>query len=295
MKKLLALMLAAVMCFGLAACSSSDGEENSGETTETEGTETSEGEGEEKPVLRVGMECAYAPYNWTQADDSNGAVPIQDSSDYAYGYDVMMAKYLAEQMGCDLEIYKVAWDSLPVAVQSGKIDCAIAGQSITSERMESVDFTTPYYYATVVGLTRDDTEYKDATSVADLTGAKVTSQLNTIWYDVLSQIPEADIQPAMETAPDMLVALVSGKVAAIVTDRPTAMAAQIAYPNLVMLEFEGEDGFEVSEEDINIGISVQKGNTELLDKLNEALATLTEDDFNTMMDEAIAKQPLASE
>ena len=295
MKKFLAAALAALMCFGLAACSSSKDAGSSNTNQSEEQGEQSGGETSEKPVLRVGMECGYAPYNWTQTDDSNGAVPIQDSSDYAYGYDVMMAKYLADQMGYDLQIYKIAWDSLPPAVQSGKIDCAIAGQSITSERLQTVDFTTPYYYASVVGLTRDDTAFKDAQSVADLAGAKVTSQMNTIWYDVLSQIPDANILPAMESAPDMLVALASGKVDAVVTDQPTAMAACVAYPNMVMLEFDGENGFEVSDEEVNIGISVKKGNTELLDKLNAALATLTTDDFTAMMNDAIAKQPLSGE
>jgi putative lysine transport system substrate-binding protein len=77
------------------------------------------------------MECGYAPYNWAQSDDSNGAVPIKGSNDYAYGYDVMIAKFLADKLGYELEIHKIDWDSLPVAVQAGTIDCVIAGQSIT--------------------------------------------------------------------------------------------------------------------------------------------------------------------
>ena len=106
-------------------------------------------EEQKRNVLRVGMECAYAPYNWSQTDDSNGAVPIKDSTNYAYGYDVMMAKIIAEKLDCDLEIYQIDWDSLPIALQSNRIDCVIAGQSITAERLESVDFSTPYYYILV--------------------------------------------------------------------------------------------------------------------------------------------------
>ena len=241
------------------------------------------------------MECGYAPYNWTQNDDSNGAVPISGSSDYAYGYDVMMAKYIAEQIGCELEIVKLDWDSIPVAVQSGSIDAAICGQSITAERLQTVDFSTPYYYASIVTLVKNDGKYAEAASVEDLAGAQCTSQLNTIWYDIcLPQIPDAQIQPARESAPAMLVALDSGACEAVVTDRPTAMAACVAYQSLKMLEFTGTEGdFEVSEEEINIGISVQKGNTELLEKINAALAELTADDFNKMMNEAISVQPLS--
>jgi putative lysine transport system substrate-binding protein len=116
MKKVLIVLMAAALLVSAAACSS----KKSGEK-----------------VLRVGMECAYAPYNWTQSDDSNGAVKINDSSDYANGYDVQMAKYLADKIGYRLEIHKIEWTSLPTAVQTGTIDCAIAGQSITSKRLET--------------------------------------------------------------------------------------------------------------------------------------------------------------
>ena len=151
-----------------------------------------------RPVLRVAMECGYAPYNWTQTTDANGAVPIADSNDYAYGYDVMMAKYIAEQLGYDLEIVKLDWDSLVPAVQSGVVDCVIAGQSITSERLQMVDFTEPYYYASIICLVNEGSEYENAQGVSDLAGAVCTSQMNTIWYDVcLPQIPDAEILSRM--------------------------------------------------------------------------------------------------
>ncbi|MEG1925877.1 MAG: transporter substrate-binding domain-containing protein [Ruthenibacterium sp.] len=275
MKKILALVLTLSLVFSLAACG------KSAETAKKDGDTAS------KKVLRVGMECGYAPYNWAQSSDKNGAVPIKDSADFAYGYDVMMAKYLAEQMGYDLEIQKLEWDSLPIAVQSGTIDCVIAGQSVTSERLQTVDFTTPYYYASIVALTKKGSPYENAKSVADLKGAVCTSQLNTIWYTVcLPQIENADIKPAMESAPSMLVALESGKVDLVVTDQPTALGAVAAYPDMAPITLSDGD-FKVSEEEINIGISVKKGNQELLDALNAGLAKLTKDDFTKMMDEAI--------
>ena len=251
--------------------------------------------GSGRPVLRVAMECGYAPYNWTQTTDANGAVPIAGSNDYAYGYDVMMAKLIAERLGYDLEIVKLDWDSLVPAVLSGTVDCAIAGQSITSDRLQMVDFTTPYYYASIICLVNEGSRYENATGVSDLAGATCTSQLGTIWYDVcLPQIPDANILPAQESAPAMLVALNSGRVDLICTDMPTGTAALVAYPNMRLLDFAGsDDDFQVSQEEINIGISVRKGNTELVDGINSVLATLTVDDFNRMMDEAIAVQPLA--
>ncbi len=249
----------------------------------------------EDNVLSVAMECSYAPYNWTQNDDSNGAVKIKGSNDYAYGYDVMMAKYIAEKLGMELEIVKSDWDSLVPAVQSGTVDCVIAGQSITSERLESVDFSTPYYYASIVGLVKADGKYANAAGVGDLAGATCTSQLNTVWYDVcLPQIKDANILAAQDNAPAMLVALKSGTCEVVVTDMPTAMAACAAYPEFKLLDFtNSEDNFQVSEEEINIGISLKKGNTQLGDKINGALNTLTVDDFTKMMEEAISVQPLS--
>ena len=253
-------------------------------------------EDEVRKVLRVGMECAYAPYKWAQSDTSNGAVPISGSSEFAYGYDVMMAKYLAEKLGYELEIYQIDWDSLPVALQSNKIDCVIAGQSITAERLQTVDFTTPYYYASIVGLTKADSKYANATGISGLEGATCTSQINTVWYDVcLPQIKNANILPAMEVASQMLVALDSGKTELVVTDMPTAMAATKVYPDMKILDFTNSenDNFNVSAEEINIGISVKKGNTELLQALNTGLAELTVEDFERMMNEAISVQPLS--
>ncbi len=292
MKKLLIMLLALAMLLTVAACSGSGSGASAAPSASAAATPAPT---QETKVLRVGMECAYAPYNWSQSDDSNGAIPIKDSADYAYGYDVMMAKYLADKIGYEVEIYQIDWDSLPVALKAGTIDCVIAGQSITAERLLTVDFTTPYYYASIVGLTTKDSSFASATGLSGLKGATCTSQLNTVWYDVcLPQIENADILPAMESAPTMLVALDTGKCDLVVTDKPTAMAAVIAYPDMTILDFTGQsDNFQVSDEEINIGISVKKGNAELLDALNEALAGLTVKDFESMMNEAISVQPLA--
>ncbi len=298
MKKVMALALAAMMAAAsLTACGGS----STPSTTAAAGgdaagtTAAADNAGAEKKVLKVAMECGYAPYNWTQPDDKNGAVPISGSPDFAYGYDVMMAKLIAEKLGYDLEIVKIDWDSLVPAVQSGTVDCVIAGQSITSDRLAMVDFTTPYYYASIISLVKADGPYANAADVAGLAGATATSQQNTVWYDVcLPQVPDANILPAQESAPAMLVALSSGKCDLVVTDMPTGKAALVAYPDFKLLDFTGTDGqFEVSEEEINIGISLKKGNTELKEAIDGVLAEMTAEDFDKMMDEAISVQPLS--
>lgn len=288
-KTLTALGLTCAMALSLAACGGS-----ASTSSAPAAADAPDGDGN-PAVLTVAMECAYAPYNWTQPTDANGAVAIRDSGDYAYGYDVAMAKKIGEALGQEVQIVKLDWDSLVPAVQSGDVDCVIAGQSITAERAEKVDFTEPYYYATIVTLCKKDSPYASATSVADLAGATATSQLGTIWYDnCLPQIENADILPAQETAPSMLVALESDTCDIVVTDHPTGQAALVAYPDLVLLDFGGGDkDFQVSQEDINIGISCKKGNTALVNAINEVLATMTPDDYNKMMEEAISVQPLS--
>ena len=217
-KKLTGIAAASVLAAGLlAGCGGSSSGTETQAAAETEAAAGTEAAGEAAQeaeageeaaseeggtkTLRVAMECAYAPYNWTQPDDSNGAVPIADSNEYAYGYDVMMAKKICEELGWNLEIVRLDWDSLIPAVTTGQADCSIAGQSITSERLQAVDFSEPYYYATIVTLVKEGSKYENAASVADLAGATCTSQQSTIWYDTcLPQIEGAEILSPAESA-----------------------------------------------------------------------------------------------
>ena len=282
MRRITCLVLSLVLALSLAAC-------GSGSTT-----------GVEDGVLTIAMECAYAPYNWMQGDDSNGAVPISNvPGSYANGYDVMIGKKIAEANGWQLEVIQADWDSLVPGVQTGIYDAVIAGQSMTAERSEQVDFAGPYFYASIVCVTKKDSPYATATSIADLAGGKCTAQIATIWYDqCLPQIDGALVQTAAETAPAMLMALETGSVDFICTDMPTAQGAVAAYPDMTILDFSGTDGDfqfsdEVRAENVNIGVSVRKGNTELKNMIDSVLSTMTADDMNALMEQAIAIQPLS--
>lgn len=299
MRTIVAGLLAAAMTVGLTACGSSSSSSSAAASQSEQSTSSSASatgtSGLEDGVLTVAMECAYAPYNWTQPDDSNGAVPIKDANDYANGYDVMMAKMIAEELGVELEIVRSDWDSLVPAVQSGTVDAVIAGQSMTPERSEQVDFAGPYFYATIVCLTKADSPYAQAQGLADLAGATGTAQIATIWYDTcLPQIEGAEIKTAAESAPAMLMALETGTVDFVCTDMPTAQGALQAYPDMVLLDFnDSDDNFVVDEGDINIGISMRKGNTELKEAIDGVLAGMTADDFNDLMAQAISVQPIS--
>ena len=290
MKRITATVLAAMMLLTLCACGATNADTTKSTAPNIPGSDNN--------VLTVGMECAYAPYNWTQIDDSNGAVPIVNNpGTYANGYDVMIAKRIADYYGWDLEVMALEWDGLHPALNAHTIDVAIAGQSMTADRMAEVDMAGPYYYATIVCLTTADSPLAKATSIADLKGT-CTSQSGTIWYDTcLPQIPGAELQSPADSAPAMIMALESGMVDFICTDLPTANGAVAKNPNLVVLNFAGTEGDfqfdseEIRAENVNIGVSVKKGNSELQKAMNDVLGAMTEADFNAMMDQAIAVQP----
>ena len=290
MKKILALLLALTMLLAMTACGAS---EAPAATEAPKADAASAITGVEDGVLTVGMECAYAPYNWTQMDDSNGAVPIANNpGTYANGYDVMIAKKICEANGWELEVLAIGWDGLVPALQAGQLDAVIAGQSMTEDRMAQVDMAGPYFYASIVCVTQSDNALATATGISQLSGA-CTAQTGTIWYDsCLPQIEGAELMPASETAPAMIMAVTSGTVDYICTDMPTAMGACATYDNLTILDFTGsDDNFDMDEGEINIGISVVKGNTFLLDAMNAVLNEMSVEDFNSIMNDAIAVQP----
>ena len=115
---------------------------------------TSEAPANPVGTLRVAMECAYAPFNWTDMGEASlNAVPISGEGKdgmYANGYDVQIAQYIANKLGMNLEVYALEWDGLMAAVNAGTVDAIIAGMSPTAEREEEIDFTNVYYSSNLV-------------------------------------------------------------------------------------------------------------------------------------------------
>jgi len=284
MRNVISMILAMVLVFTMAGCGGGNAEPTKA---------VSNIPGVEDGVLTVGMECAYAPYNWTQMDNSNGAVPIINNPGcFANGYDVVIAKKICEANGWELEVMAIEWNGLPAALKAGTIDAVIAGQSMTEERLAEVDMAGPYFYASIVCVTQKTNSLASATGISQMAGT-CTAQTGTIWYtSCLPQIEVAEIMPEAESPAAMIMAVTSGTVDFICTDMPTAMGACATYDNLVILDFSGtEDDFEVDQGEINIGISVVKGNTALKDAMDAVLSKMTVEDFNRIMDEAIAMQP----
>ncbi|MEB2279382.1 transporter substrate-binding domain-containing protein [Lysinibacillus xylanilyticus] len=285
-RKWLVLVLTLMTAILLAACGAGDKKATTSSSNGGNKTNTEEGGGQ----FRVGMEAGYAPFNWTQQDDANGAVKIADNAEYAGGYDVQMAKKIAEGLGKELVIVKLEWDGLVPALQSNKIDAIIAGMSPTKERKQTVDFTENYYTSDFVMVIKKGSKYEKATSIQDFSGAKITSQLNTSNYNVIDQIKDVKKQTAMDNFPAMRVALEAGKIDGYVAERPEGISAAAANDKFTYVKF--EKGFDTDISNTSIAVGLRKGDADL-EKINEILKGISEADRQKIMEEAIHQQPAA--
>ncbi|AUS86798.1 transporter substrate-binding domain-containing protein [Lysinibacillus sp. HST-98] len=282
-RKWLLVMISIMTAIVLAACGTSDKKEGGSSDA---GTDKEEGGGE----FRIGMEAGYPPFNWTQQDDANGAVKIADNAEYAGGYDVQMAKKIAEGLGKELVIVKMEWDGLVPALQSNKIDAIIAGMSPTEERKKTIDFTENYYTSDFVMVIKKGSKYEGAKSIQDFSGAKITSQLNTSNYTVIDQIKGVEKQTAMESFPAMRVALEAGKIDGYVAERPEGISASAANDKFTYVAF--EEGFDTDLSNTSIAVGLRKDDANR-EKINEILKGISEDDRQAIMEEAISQQPAA--
>ena len=241
-------------------------------------------------VLKVGMECAYAPFNWTQPNDKDGAVKIANAEGYANGYDVQVAKSIAKEIGVELEIYAYEWDALIPAVESGKLDCIIAGMSPTDERKETIDFSSNYYVSNLVIITKSDSQYASAKSLADFKGAKINAQDGTFHAEALSQIE--DVQSAVMKDFTMLyTAVTAGTIDGYVAEEPTAFQvcgnnAELTFAPLV----NNATGFKCSEGDTAIAVGLRKGSA-LNDKVSAAIDAISASDRSNLMKQMVEIAP----
>lgn len=242
--------------------------------------------------LRIGMEAAYAPFNWTQDDDKNGAVKIEGTNQYANGYDVQIAKQVAKALGKKPLVVKTSWNGLIPALTSGKLDMIIAGMSPTAERKKEIAFSNSYYTSEPVVLVNKDGVYANAKTLKDFKGAKITSQQGVYLYNLISQLTGAKQETAMGDFAQMRQALESGVIDGYISERPEALTAESANSKFKMIQF--KKGFEVNEEDATIAIGMRK-NDNRLEQVNAAIAKISAKDQVALMDKMIQNQPVETD
>lgn len=242
--------------------------------------------------LRIGMEAAYAPFNWTQDDAKNGAVKIEGTNQYANGYDVQIAKQVAKALGKKPLVVKTSWNGLIPALTSGKLDMIIAGMSPTAERKKEIAFSNSYYTSEPVVLVNKDGAYANAKTLKDFKGAKITSQQGVYLYNLISQLTGAKQETAMGDFAQMRQALESGVIDGYISERPEALTAESANSKFKMIQF--KKGFEVNEEDATIAIGMRK-NDNRLEQVNAAIAKISAKDQVALMDKMIQNQPVETD
>lgn len=280
--KLRNLFLSLACLLGLASFSSCGGGQT-GLTTEG--------------VLVVGMECAYAPFNWTETESTDSNVAITNiAGAYAEGYDVQVAKIIAEELNLELQVKALEWGALINNLNVGGIDLIIAGMSPTPDRLESIDFTNMYYESTHVMLVQKSSNYATATSLDDFEGATVIGQTGTIYADLVSQavVHGAIAGNNLTTVPLIVNAIINNTVDATILEEPVAMGIVSQYPDLSYVKLT-EGGFQVADEDRIVSIGVRKG-FELTDDINSILdSKLTTETRASLMEQAIANAPASEE
>ena len=239
-------------------------------------------------TLRVGMEAAYAPYNWQVSEESEYTIPIENvSGAYADGYDVQVAKIIAEGLGMEPVAVKLEFGSLIDALNSGQIDIVCAGMSVTPERADAAAFSDSYVDDDIVMICKNDSAYAGATTFAELAGASILGQAATMYDDVIEQIPDVNHMTPAETQPMVVENLMNGTCDIITYSMLSAPKLLEVYPELVVLDM--EDSFEDSLMPDNAAVANE--NKAILDQINEIIDGIDDEQRQDMWSACMDRQP----
>ena len=278
LKKLATAALA--MTFVLSGCGGS----------EDDGKNVSSVTGKEKFV--VGMECNYAPFNWQSNEQTDTSVAIGGAG-YCDGYDVRVARYVAEQLDREIEVKKVSWEGVQPALNSGEIDAVIAGMTADDKRRAGMDFTTPYYESEMVMIVRkSDKKVAKYNDIQQFKGKTVIGQKSTNYDTVIDQIKGVKHATPKATYPEMIVALQKKEVDGITAELPVAEGAVAANKDLTIVHFKKGKGFDI---DTSVSIAMKKGtsDSQLFKDVQKAVDNLSKKTRDEWMKEARKAQPKA--
>lgn len=273
MKKLLTAVC--TLALVLTGCGSSD----EAEVSKNTGKET----------FTVGMECNYAPFNWQTNEQTDTSVSLGGAG-YCDGYDVRVARQIADELDREIVIKKIAWDGLQPALESGEIDAIIAGMTADETRENGIDFTTPYYESEMVMIVRKGDKAEKFTDIQQFSGMNVIGQKNTNYDTVIDQIKGVNHVTPKATYPEMVVSLQSKEVDGITAELPVAEGVVEANDDLTIVHFDEGKGFDINTS-VSIGLKEGSRDSEFFNQVQKALDNISTDTRNQWMSEARDSQP----
>jgi len=246
--------------------------------------------------LVVGLECNYAPFNWTDTTSNESNISIDGKANqYADGYDIQIAKKISSYLNIEVVIRKLEWESLIPSLEGGEINTIIAGMTDTDERRLSIDFTDEYYRSELV-LIVHKSNYTDKVLSGDdfknyISGKAVESQVSTVTDEVIeifsANYGATHVKP-VDSFPSAANDVNSGLVFAMTAELPVAKSICRSNENLVIVHID-QSILGAKAAELGVSIGIKKGNNELKDKLNSALGAISQETRVQLMDDAVAR------
>ena len=244
-----------------------------------------------KKQIRIGMEAAYAPYNWQVSQASDYTLPIDNvAGAYADGYDVQVAKIVCRAINPDAEpvAVKMSFSGLIDSLNNGQIDLIIAGMTATPERKQSVDFSESYFTQRFGLFVKEGSPYASATKLSDFSGAAVLGQKDTELDTVIDEIPGVNHVSPVDSVPSVFSRLLQNTVDAVTYNVENEAGYMKQNPGIVPVHFAEGEGFKTTLE-VNVGM--RKGSKKLLKIVNGALEGISEDERTQMWNAVLERQP----
>lgn len=278
----------------LSACgpstetASSSSNDNSNATNASSSTdESSFGD---NGTMRVGMEVAYPPFNFQVSEASDNTIPVQGQDGaYADGYDIVFAKKIGDALGLTPVAVKMDFSGLVEGLTSGTIDLICGGMTATDERRQSIDFSDPYWDGHYGLLVKKDSPLASATSFDDFAGAAVLGQRDTLLDDVIDEIPNVNHLSPVDSVPAQLSSIGNDACDAITYDVENAKGLLASNPDLVQVEFDGNPILFSEDAPINAGIA--KGHDATLQKINDCINAVSQDERQAYWDAVQERLP----
>lgn len=241
-------------------------------------------------VLRVGAECNYVPNSWEESLPSRFNVQISNREGfYADGYDIQIAKIVAQKLGRVLEVHKIEWNDLLPSLNNGKIDAVFSSMLDTEDRRKVAAFSEPYEVrGTEYGIIVDSVgAFFTAASLEDFNGARIIGQRGTRLEEVIQQIPGVIRVAPGNSVQEVVDAILEDKADGAVIETDTGHYYEIMNNNLTLIKFPADKGFKLGFH--GVCAAVRKKDKDLLKKINDIVAEIPRNQRQKIMDDTAAR------